>query len=134
MIQSVLFQLPHLILHGPCGTGKTSTILAFAREVFGPELVGRRVLELNASDERGIATVRDKIKKWSRMAISGNRTLSESMDQSVAATQPRSVPWKLIILDEADMMTVDAQSALRRIIEDTAQHTRFVLICNYLSK
>lgn len=113
-------QLPHLILHGPPGTGKTSIILAFLREVFGREHFAERVLELNASDDRGIQKVREKIKRYAETKIS--------------KLPPGYPNYKVIILDEADQMTTDAQHALRRIIEDYSSVTRFCLICNYITK
>ena len=114
-------QVPHLLMYGPPGTGKTSTILAMARELFGKEFYKKRILELNASDERGIQVVREKIKKFAQRKISKNPDLN-------------CPPIQIIILDEADSMTVDAQAALRRIIEAYSTNTRFCIICNYISK
>ncbi|KGG50580.1 hypothetical protein DI09_63p40 [Mitosporidium daphniae] len=105
--------LPHLLLYGPPGTGKTSTVLALARE---ENAYRQRILELNASDERGIGVVREKIKSFAKTLIN-------------------SPPFfKLIILDEADCMTYDAQAALRRIIEAYSSTTRFCILCNYVHK
>ncbi|KAG0230006.1 hypothetical protein BGW41_002826 [Actinomortierella wolfii] len=114
--------LPHLLFYGPPGTGKTSTILALARDIYGPEMVGSRVLELNASDERGIQVIREKVKNFARSTVSTNTS-----DHSVP-------PYKIIILDEADSMTADAQSALRRTMETYSKLTRFCLICNYVTR
>ncbi|CCX30788.1 P-loop containing nucleoside triphosphate hydrolase protein [Pyronema domesticum] len=118
--------LPHMLFYGPPGTGKTSTVLALAKELYGPDLMKSRVLELNASDERGISIVRDKIKNFARTSVS-NATTS----QSSAYPCP---PYKIIILDEADSMTQDAQSALRRTMETYSKITRFCLICNYVTR
>ncbi|KCV72025.1 hypothetical protein H696_01432 [Fonticula alba] len=115
-------QLPHLLFYGPPGTGKTSTALACCRALYGPTF-GSMVLELNASDERGIATVRDRI-------VSFASTSSVSFR---SATADR-VGFKMVILDEADAMTNIAQAALRRIIEKYTKHVRFVLICNYAAR
>ncbi|VVB57237.1 Replication factor C small subunit [uncultured archaeon] len=107
--------MPHLLLAGPPGCGKTTATLALARELYG-EQVHECLLEMNASDERGIDVVRGKIKDFAR-------------------TIPLAkVPFKLIFLDEADSLTSDAQSALRRTMEMYVSATRFILGCNYSSK
>ena len=107
--------MPHLLFSGSAGVGKTTTALCIARQILG-EFVREYTLELNASDERGIGMVREKVKRFSRFAGMAD------------------VPFKIIILDEADEMTSDAQTALRRIIEDTAKYCRFILIANNISK
>ena len=115
-------QVPHLLMYGPPGTGKTSTVLALTKDLFGADFFRQRVLELNASDERGIQVVRDKIKKFAQRKIA-------------RAPDGRRVPQlQFVILDEADSMTTDAQAALRRIIEAYCETTRFAIICNYISK
>ena len=115
-------QLPHLLFYGPPGTGKTSAILAFAHQLWGP-LMKERVLELNASDERGIAAVRTRIKNFAKIAVA--KTTVEGFP---------CPPIKLIILDEADSLTPAAQSALRRTMELYSKFTRFCLIGNYVSR
>ncbi|KAI9745224.1 MAG: hypothetical protein M1818_001502 [Claussenomyces sp. TS43310] len=119
-------QLPHMLFYGPPGTGKTSTILALAKELYGPELVKTRVLELNASDERGISIVREKVKDFARMQL--------SQPSEAQRTRYPCPPYKIIILDEADSMTQDAQSALRRTMETYSKITRFCLVCNYVTR
>ncbi|EPT05849.1 hypothetical protein FOMPIDRAFT_134299 [Fomitopsis schrenkii] len=119
--------LPHMLFYGPPGTGKTSTILALSRQLFGPDNFRSRVLELNASDERGIAIVRDKIKNFARQTPRAQAVSSDGK------TYP-CPPYKIIILDEADSMTQDAQAALRRIMETHARITRFCLVCNYVTR
>jgi replication factor C subunit 3/5 len=114
-------KLPHLIFYGPPGTGKTTTILACAKQIYG-ENYKSIILELNGSDERGISVVREHIKDFSNTQI----MLSHIMNINCK--------YKLVILDEADSMTIDAQFALRRVIENCSKNTRFCIICNYLTK
>ncbi|KAJ5124783.1 ATPase AAA-type core [Penicillium bovifimosum] len=121
--------LPHMLFYGPPGTGKTSTILALAKSLFGPALYRSRILELNASDERGIAIVRDKVKNFARAQLSQ----PTGLDAAYRAQYP-CPPFKIIILDEADSMTQDAQSALRRTMETYSRITRFCLVCNYVTR
>jgi replication factor C subunit 2/4 len=115
-----------MLFYGPPGTGKTSTILALAKELFGPEMMRARVLELNASDERGISIVRDKVKDFARMQLT-------NPPPGYKNRYP-CPPFKIIVLDEADSMTQDAQSALRRTMETYSKITRFCLICNYVTR
>lgn len=155
-------RLPHLLLYGPPGTGKTSVALALCRTLWSPDQLSKRVLELNASDERGISVVRDKIKHFASLAVGGGNSSSQQNSQAMmkkrknffqkkgsndndddvdmkdvsggeaAKTEEEKMdvdetkepsqkqypnpPFKIIILDEADTVTPDAQAALRRII------------------
>ena len=109
-------RLPHLLLHGPPGTGKTSTVLALSRQLYGEKGAKTMTLELNASDERGIDVVRTQIVDFA----STQRIFSSG--------------FKLVVLDECDAMTKDAQFALRRVIEKFTKSTRFCLICNAVNK
>jgi replication factor C subunit 2/4 len=113
-----------MLFYGPPGTGKTSVILALAHDLFGPEMFKARVMELNASDERGINTIREKVKKFAQQTIA----------QKPASCLYPCPPFKIIILDEADSLTTEAQNALRRVMEVFTRLTRFCLICNYVSK
>ncbi|HHI30748.1 replication factor C small subunit [Methanosarcinales archaeon ex4572_44] len=107
--------LPHLLFSGPPGVGKTASAISVARELFGEEW-HNNFIELNASDERGIDVVRHKIKDFARTAPLGE------------------ADFKIIFLDEADALTHDAQSALRRTMERYTSSCRFILSCNYSSK
>ncbi len=130
--------LTHMLLYGPPGTGKTTTALTISRyffhlsetqyskikttkpyEILNEKIMKERVLELNASDDNKIKVVRDKIKSFA---------MSSVIDYEGIAN------FKIIILDEADALTSDSQFALRRIIEKYTDSTRFILICNYVTK
>ena len=106
--------MPHLMFTGRAGIGKTACAIALANGLYGEE--GRNVLELNASDERGIDVIRGKIKDFA------------------ATLSMEDVPFKVIFLDESDSLTRDAQNALRRTMEKYSKTCRFVLSCNYSSK
>ncbi|EME38320.1 hypothetical protein DOTSEDRAFT_161207 [Dothistroma septosporum NZE10] len=123
--------LPHMLFYGPPGTGKTSTVLALAKQLYGPELMKTRVLELNASDERGISIVREKVKDFARMQLSNPPSGPAGEEYKKKYPCP---PYKIIVLDEADSMTQDAQSALRRTMETYSKITRFCLVCNYVTR
>jgi replication factor C small subunit len=112
--------IPHMLFAGPAGVGKTTTALCIAMEILGDEWK-KNTLELNASDERGIKMVREKVKEFTRWG-------------SPTGEQETKELFKIIILDEADEMTSEAQTALRRMMEDGARTTRFIIICNYLSQ
>jgi replication factor C subunit 2/4 len=120
-----------MLFYGPPGTGKTSTILALAKQLYGPELFRTRVLELNASDERGISIVREKVKDFARQQLSNPPSGPAGVEYRKRYPVP---PFKIIILDEADSMTQDAQSALRRTMETYSKITRFCLVCNYVTR
>lgn len=107
--------IPHLLFSGPPGTGKTTTSMALARELFGDSWK-ENFLELNASDDRGIKMVRETIKEYSRIMPSN------------------PLGFKILFLDEADYMTDEAQAALRRTMENFTKTTRFIISCNYSSK
>ncbi len=107
--------MPHLLFAGPPGVGKTTLSLMIAKKLFGDNWQ-QNFMETNASDERGIDVVRNKIKDFAKTISLGN------------------VPFKIIYLDEADALTKEAQQALRRTMENFSNTTRFILSCNYSSK
>ncbi|PKX91867.1 replication factor C subunit 2 [Aspergillus novofumigatus IBT 16806] len=117
------------VLQRTLQASNTSTILALAKSLFGPALYRSRILELNASDERGIGIVREKVKGFARTQLSQPTGLDPSYFEQYPCP-----PFKIIILDEADSMTQDAQSALRRTMEQYSRITRFCLVCNYVTR
>ena len=106
--------ISHMLFSGPAGIGKTTSAVAIARELYGDDWE-ENFLELNASDERGIDVVRDRIKSFARTSFGG-------------------YDYRIIFLDEADALTSDAQSALRRTMEQFSNNVRFILSCNYSSQ
>ena len=106
--------IPHLLFEGPAGVGKTTMCYIVARQLFGDSFRSN-FLELNASDERGIDTIRQKVKTFAKV-------------------KPLSADFKIIFLDEADHLTNDAQASLRRVMELYSSVTRFILSCNYKHK
>lgn len=106
--------VPHMLFAGPAGTGKTTSAIALAKDLYGDDWK-QNFMETNASDERGIDVIRNQIKDFAR-------------------TRSVNAEFKIIFLDEADNLTSDAQQALRRTMEKYSSSTRFILSCNYSSK
>lgn len=106
--------VPHMLFAGPAGTGKTTSAIALAKDLYGEDWK-RNFMETNASDDRGIDVVRNQIKDFAR-------------------TRPINADFKIIFLDESDNLTSDAQQALRRTMEKYSSSCRFILSCNYSSK
>ncbi|MFB6213588.1 MAG: replication factor C small subunit [Candidatus Nanohaloarchaea archaeon] len=107
-------EVPHMLFAGPAGTGKTTSAIALAKDLYGDDWK-QNFMETNASDERGIDVVRDQIKNFAR-------------------TKSVNADYKIMFLDEADALTADAQQALRRTMEQFSENTRFIMSCNYSSK
>ncbi|MEM3126796.1 MAG: replication factor C small subunit [Candidatus Woesearchaeota archaeon] len=107
--------MPHLLFSGPAGVGKTTLSIIIAKQLFGKDWQNN-FLELNASDERGIDVIRNKVKDFARTKAIGD------------------VPFKILVLDECDALTKEAQQALRRTMENFTRTCRFILLCNYSSK
>lgn len=120
ILKNNIKKLPHMIFYGPPGLSKTTVIEIISSHIYGKDKK-RNTLFLNASDERGIDTVRNKIKNFARQKL-------------YSTNKNKQYKFKLIILDEADSMTSEAQTALRRIMESYSEIARFCFICNYVNK
>ena len=112
---------PHMLFAGPPGVGKTAVAVATMRSAFGEDWKANW-LELNASDDRSINTVRTRIREFASKGVVGTYKVGDKI---------QAIPFNVVFLDEADHLTPDAQAALRRTMERYSKHTRFILSCNY---
>ncbi|CAD7967695.1 unnamed protein product, partial [Amoebophrya sp. A25] len=118
---------PRLLLHGPPGTGKTTTVWAFLIELLGKNMTRGTFAAMNSSEDRGAKVIREDVKKYCTLDVNDEHGLPSNFLRNVT-------PCLLLLSDEADALTFEAQAALRRVIEEHSGHTRFILCRNYVSK
>lgn len=111
--------MPHLLFYGPSGVGKSSVINALSIELFGIDNYINQIIKINACEDKGINFIRDKIKKYAA---------------EVSMACANSVCWKIIIIEDSDILTIDSQYALSAIMENYTAITRFCIICNDINK